>query len=119
MRVLLDGGKVAFEPAALGWHADRYDDRSFETHMYTYGLGLTAFLTSHLLDRRTRSAVIRRIPVGIGYLFRPAILPTSSSRLDDVPVPIRYSLANAAGRLAGPVALIRSRLAARRSERPR
>ena len=39
VRVLADGGLVAFEPAAIGWHADRFDDRAFSAHMYTYGHG--------------------------------------------------------------------------------
>ena len=30
IRVLLSGGQCVFEPAAIGWHADRYDDRSFK-----------------------------------------------------------------------------------------
>jgi glycosyltransferase involved in cell wall biosynthesis len=113
VRVLLDGGRVACEPAALGWHADRYDDRSFAAHMYTYGLGLGAFLTSHLLDRHTRWQLLRRVPFGAGHLGRPAILPDSPSALDGVPVRLVYRLANMAGRLAGPVAVLRSRRAIR------
>jgi GT2 family glycosyltransferase len=113
VRVLLDGGRIVFEPAALGWHADRYDDRSFVAHMYTYGLGLTAFLASHLLDRRTRWQLLRCAPFGAGYLLRPATLPRSGEQLDGVPVRMIYRLANLAGRLAGPIALLRSRWAAR------
>jgi hypothetical protein len=111
VRTLLDGHRVAFEPAALGWHADRYDDRRFEAHLYTYGLGLTAFLTSHLLDPRTRWQLLRRVPRGAGNALRPAILPPPPAWLDDVTGRPIHRLANIAGRLAGPVALLRSRRA--------
>jgi glycosyltransferase involved in cell wall biosynthesis len=117
IRVLLGGGTVAFEPAALGWHADRYDDRGFATHMFTYGLGLTAFLTAHLLDARTRGTLLRRVPRGAAYLARPAILPPSSARLDRVQMPVRYRLANIVGRLVGPIAYLRSWWEIRRTSR--
>lgn len=112
IRVLASGGRVAFEPAAIGWHADRYDDRPFHQHLYTYGLGLTAFLTKHLLDRRLRPAVLRRIPRGLPLLIR------GFAEQDEVlhraqPLPARLRLWHLAGRLAGPVAYLRSRSARR------
>ncbi|MDH4077225.1 MAG: glycosyltransferase [Acidimicrobiia bacterium] len=113
IRVLLDGGQCVYEPAAIGWHADRYDDRGFGTHMYTYGVGLTAFLASHLADRRTRWQVIRRAPFGARHLLTPDALPDSIARLDDVPMRFRYAAANMAGRFAGPILWVRSRRALR------
>ncbi len=113
VRVLLSNGHCVFEPAAIGWHADRYDDRSFTTHMYTYGVGLTAFLTSHLLDRRTFWQVIKRAPIGARYLVQPEVLPDSMARLEDVPVRLRYSVVNLIGRAVGPVDYLRSRWALR------
>lgn len=108
-RIALAGGAVAFEPAVLGWHADRYDDRTFSGHMYTYGLGLLAFLTAHLADRRTRSALMAKIPFGIRHLFTLSALDRSEDQLSHGPARARYRLANAAGRLAGPMAYVRSR----------
>ncbi len=114
VRALLDDGLVAFEPAALGWHADRYDDRTFTTHMFTYGVGLTAFLTSHLLSRETRWRLIKLAPFGALHLFKPAILPDGDDHFDDVALRKTYSLANVAGRFMGPIALARSRSATKR-----
>ena len=110
IRVLADGGLVAFEPAAIGWHADRFDDRPFSAHMYTYGVGLTAFLTKHLTDRRLRREVLRRIPAGLPTLLK------GFDRTDDVlrrelPIPVRYHLWHLLGRGMGPVAYLRSRWA--------
>lgn len=111
IRILLEGGQCVFEPAAIGWHADRYDDRSFETHMYTYGVGLTAFLASHLFDRRTRWHLLRRAPFGAKYLLAPEALPDSVARLDEVHKRFRYTALNMVGRLVGPVLWLRSRRA--------
>ncbi|MEM9563200.1 MAG: glycosyltransferase [Actinomycetota bacterium] len=113
IRILADGSLVAAEPAAIGWHADRFDDRPFDAHLYTYGLGLTAFLAKHLLEPDLRRGLIRRIPAGVptllkGFDQRDEIL----SR--EVPIPLRYHLWHLAGRAMGPVAYLRSRWAGRR-----
>jgi hypothetical protein len=119
IRILADGGLIAFEPAVLGWHADRYDDRSFSRHMYTYGLGLTAFLTKHLLHSDSRSAVLSRIPSGLPMLLK-AFGEPDEDLIDDVRIPLKYHLWHLAGRLAGPIAYLRSRRhdVADRSSRP-
>jgi glycosyltransferase involved in cell wall biosynthesis len=112
IRILADGGRIAFEPAVIGWHADRYDDRSFGRHMYTYGLGLTAFLAKHVLESETRRAVIGRIPKGFPMLLTAFAEPDEVLG-DAIPVPARYHLAHLAGRIVGPIAYLRSRWAAR------
>jgi glycosyltransferase involved in cell wall biosynthesis len=118
VRVLLDQQTCVYEPAAIGWHADRYDDRSFPAHMYAYGVGLTAFLAKHLFDRTTRWGVVKRMPFGARFLLAPEVLPDSASRLDEVPVRFVYLMANHLGRLAGPVLWWRSRLALGRRQAP-
>lgn len=111
VRVLAAGDLVAFEPAAIGWHADRYDDRPFSAHLYTYGLGLTAFLAKHLIDRRLRSGLLRRIPVGLPALVKGFDEPDEVLR-GEIPIPTRYHLWHLAGRVMGPVAYVRSRWSA-------
>ena len=108
IRILADGGLVAFEPGAIGWHADRYDDRPFNQHMYTYGLGLTAFLTKHLVDSRFRRAVISRIPKGFPLLLKAFVEPDESLS-GDVSIPMRYHLWQLAGRVAGPFVYLAAR----------
>ena len=113
IRLLAGGRSVAFEPAAIGWHADRFDDRPFSAHLYTYGLGLTAFLTKHLLDRRLRRGLIRRIPAGLPVLVKGFDEPDDVLRRE-LPIPLRFHLWHLAGRLMGPLAYVRSRWSAGR-----
>ncbi len=113
IRILRAGGFVAFEPAVIGWHADKYDGRPFGQHMYSYGLGLTAFLTKHLMERDTRSALLRRIPKGLPILLK-AFSERDRSISDQVAVPIKYHAWHLAGRAAGPVVYLWNR---RRSQR--
>ena len=128
IRILAAGHLVAFEPAAIGWHADRYDDRPFSRLMYTYGLGLTAFLTKHSLDRELRAGVLRRIIPGLPLLINGFDKPRSADDDDghgdprtdgddqrassplDPTIPVRYRLWHLLGRLAGPFAYLRSRM---------
>ena len=108
IRVLSSGGLVAYEPAVVGWHADAYDDRTFSKHMYTYGLGLTAFLTKHFMAKETRGAVTSRIRNGLPMLFT-AFLERDEVLGQDVSVPVKYHLWQLAGRIAGPFAYLASR----------
>lgn len=108
IRILAGGGLVAFEPAAIGWHADRYDDRPFSQHMYSYGLGLTAFLAKHLLDRRFRRQVIGRIPKGFPLLLKAFVEPDEALS-GDFSIPFKYHLWQLAGRIAGPFAYLAGR----------
>lgn len=113
IRILAAGGLIAFEPAAIGWHADRYDDRAFGRHMYAYGLGLTAFLAKHLSEGESRRAVIRRIPGGFPLMVN-AFGEPDQEMAGDIRIPARYQLCHLAGRVAGPVAYIRSRRSGKR-----
>lgn len=108
IRLLAANGVVAYEPAAIGWHADRYDDRAFTQHMYTYGLGLTAFLTKHVLDRRYRRQVLGRIPQGLPVLAK-GFDGRDRELLDSGSLPIKYYFWHLFGRIAGPFAYLRSR----------
>lgn len=108
IRLLAHDGLVAYEPAAIGWHADRYDDRAFTKHMYTYGLGLTAFLTKHVLDGRYRRHVLGRIPAGLPVLAK-GFDGRDRELLDSRSLPKKYYFWHFFGRLAGPFAYLRSR----------
>lgn len=127
IRAMLAGYDLAFEPAALGWHADDQTGKDFLSLMYTYGLGLTAFLTSHLLDPSTRGPFLARVPRGARALWPVwAGASVSSPAPVGVTAPISglealtatrvhpfHHAANVAGRLMGPVAAVRSRRHAR------
>ena len=113
IRILAAGGLIAFEPAVIGWHADRYDDRSFSRHMYTYGLGLTAFLAKHVIEKESRRNVLSRVPKGFPMLLK-AFGEPDAALSDAVPVPAKYHLAHLVGRVVGPFAYLSSRWAGRK-----
>ena len=63
INVLLDGGTLAFEPAALVRHAHRRTESEFMSQVFGYGVGLTAMYTALVVsDPRHLVAMLRRIP---------------------------------------------------------
>ena len=112
IRILSAGGLVAFEPAVIGWHADRYDDRTFGRHTYIYGLGLTAFLTKHLIEKESRRAVLARIPQGFPMLLKAYGEPDPFLS-ETIPVPLKYHFWHQLGRAVGPFAYLASRYSRR------
>ncbi|WP_340291794.1 glycosyltransferase, partial [Aquipuribacter hungaricus] len=64
---LLGGHALAYEPSALVWHHHRSTLPELRSQMYAYGTGLTAFLTKHVLDRRTRRHVLVRLLAGLRH----------------------------------------------------
>ena len=68
--MLLAGGAIMYEPAAVVWHHHRADMQSLLKQMFGYGTGLTAFLTKLLMQPSTRSQVLRP-GTGRGHQDRP------------------------------------------------
>jgi GT2 family glycosyltransferase len=113
VRVLQAGYALMYEPSALVWHAHRADLAALRRQLYAYGTGLSAFLTKHLLDGRTRRQVLSRIPHGLGRMGRvPAAtrrsLDCAEAGLDPKPLLLR----ELAGLAMGPLEYARSRRAA-------
>jgi len=67
VRTLLEGGLLAYEPAAIVWHFHRATMRDLRRQMFAYGAGLTAFATKHLMDPRTALQVLARVPRGVTH----------------------------------------------------
>jgi glycosyltransferase involved in cell wall biosynthesis/peptidoglycan/xylan/chitin deacetylase (PgdA/CDA1 family) len=115
VRVLLGGGAIAYEPAAVVWHHHRADEESLLRQMYGYGTGLTAYLTKLLLHRNTRSQVLRRVPAGVAKIAQ--IKRQTDARLAaSVAAPPGALRREFTGYLAGPWLYAAARRAARRSE---
>jgi GT2 family glycosyltransferase len=107
VRVITAGYALSYEPSALVWHEHRVDDASLRGQMYAYGLGLTAYLTKHLLTRRSRATLVRRIPDGV----RHAMTLVRRSR-EAESASLEHSGMTAVelrGMLAGPVSYMRAR----------
>ncbi|WP_433374052.1 glycosyltransferase [Actinoplanes sp. CA-142083] len=115
VRMLLDGGAIAYEPSAVVWHHHRADEASLLKQMYGYGTGLTAYLTKLLLDPSTRTQLLKRVPAGLLKIAQ--IRTQTNARLGDaVAAPAGAMRRELTGFLAGPLLYLRAR---RALERPR
>jgi GT2 family glycosyltransferase len=68
VRTILGGHEIAFEPAAIGWHHHRDELGQLRRQLFNYGVGLAAFATKYLSDRRTARDVLVRLPGGLRRL---------------------------------------------------
>ena len=64
VRTILGGHAIAYEPAAIGWHHHRDDLGQLRRQLFNYGVGLAAFATKYLSDRRTARDILVRLPGG-------------------------------------------------------
>jgi O-antigen biosynthesis protein len=79
LRVILDGGAIIYEPAAVVWHRHKRDPRALRQTMYAYGVGLSAVITKTLLSDLVASReLLRRLPGGIAYAVNPNSAKNSS-----------------------------------------
>ena len=106
LELLLGGGTVAFEPAALVRHSHRKSEREFMKQVFGYGTGLTAMYTALVVHHPAQIfAMLRRVPAGLKLLTRPAE-QRSPSRAPSYPG--RTLLRQILGMAYGPVAYARS-----------
>jgi glycosyltransferase involved in cell wall biosynthesis len=108
VRLIRAGHAISYEPSALVWHEHRVDDESLRAQMYAYGLGLTAYITKYLLGRRSRAALLRRVPDAfrhaLGLLGRSREAASRSALVDTGMTGVELR-----GMLAGPTAYLRAR----------
>ncbi len=112
LNLVLAGGTVAFEPAALVRHSHRSSESSFMKQVFGYGVGLTA-MYSALVVREPRRAVeiIERVPRALKILSTPRTERSASS----APSYPRHCYARQLlGMTYGPIAYLRSVIATRR-----
>lgn len=120
IRIILAGGAVAYEPAAVVWHHHRADHAGLMRQLYGYGTGLTAFLTKYLLQSSSRREVLRRIPVGLRrfvgiHAGTTQRLAQGRAKQATTGRPSGARRREALGLLAGPALYLRSRADARRT----
>jgi GT2 family glycosyltransferase len=84
VRTILAGYTIAYEPEAIVWHERRPELGQLRRQLFNYGVGLAAFATKYLSNRRTAWDVLARLPGGLRHLQgiarstgRPADLPRS------------------------------------------
>jgi hypothetical protein len=104
--VLLQGGTLAFEPAALVRHSHRRTEAEFMSQVFGYGVGLMAMYTALIVSEpRHLVEMLRRIPAGVRLLTRPA---QSRSPSLTPSYPRRARVRQLLGMAYGPLAYLRS-----------
>jgi GT2 family glycosyltransferase len=112
--VVESGHKLVYEPGAIVWHDYRRDYASLARHFFSYGVGLTAFLTRAIFERPRRLLTLTRLlPLGIAHMLRIRSPNTIGG------VPRRFVYREWVGMLLGPVAYLVSRRRERAQSRRR
>jgi glycosyltransferase involved in cell wall biosynthesis len=110
-QVLLAGGTIVYQPAAVTHHYHRRDFAGLHKQMVGYGTGLTAAYTGLLLARPGLLwSLIRLAPTALRDLTGSDSLRVSTLKAD---FPRELLTANRRGMMAGPGAYLRGRRAAR------
>jgi len=112
-RILRAGQTVVYEPAAYVWHSHRSDLAGLRRQVYDYSKGHVAYhLTTLVRDGDLRALLHLAIRLPRGHLWR---IRRRLSGRDSYP--LRLSLVEICGHLAGPWALWRSYCRVRRDGR--
>ena len=113
--LLCGGGTVVYQPTAVTRHFHRRSVEELRTQMLGYGVGLTAFYLSLVLDHpRCVPALIKLLPKAYRDMFGREGLQSSGLPPD---FPADLLRVKRRGMFIGPMSYLRARLAAGRSER--
>ena len=108
LALVLDGHRIAYEPAAMVRHEHRlrFDDLYWQ--VFTYSAGFTALLTKWAIgDRRARADLAGRVPRLLPAALLHAHRGDPGDGCDDYPPQLRWL--ERAGYVYGPAAYARSR----------
>jgi glycosyltransferase involved in cell wall biosynthesis len=114
-QTVMQGHTIVYEPAALLYHPHHRDYAGLRKQMYSYGMGLTAYLTKSVVDQpMLLFDLIKKTPYGIFFIFSSRS-PKNDHKSTSYPKELtRFEWL---GMLYGPLAYVRSRWALRRSRR--
>ena len=113
--LLCSGGTVVYQPTAVTRHFHRRSVEELRTQMLGYGVGLTAFYLSLVLDHpRCVPALIKLLPKAYRDMFGREGLQSSGLPSD---FPADLLRAKRRGMFIGPMSYLRARAAATRSKR--
>jgi GT2 family glycosyltransferase len=114
VRVLLRGYAIAYTPRAIVWHHHRATAAELRKQMFSWGVGLGAFVLAHLSRRDTRRLVIRRVGSGFGQLVRTVRIETGKPKdVSDADAPRGLMLVELLGMVLSPYYYLKSRRQAR------
>jgi GT2 family glycosyltransferase len=106
LRLMLAGHTLIYEPSALVWHRHRASLSELRHQLFQYGKGLSAVMTKQLVGGPRRTELMRRLPIGFGYLLSPRSGKNSRRQAD---YPRHLAALELLGMAAGPLAYLKSR----------
>jgi glycosyltransferase involved in cell wall biosynthesis len=110
--IIASGYSLVYEPAAIVHHRHYREYEALQRQMFSYGAGLTAFLTQAVMTRpRMLPQMLRNVPRGVRYALS-ATSPKNARKHDDYPRAL--TLIEWRGMAYGPLAYLRGRVQARR-----
>lgn len=110
-QVITRGHKLVYTPAALLYHLHRRDYSGLRKQIYSYGVGLTAYLMKSTLDNpRLLFDLFTKAPYGLYFALSPR---SPQNSMKSTPYPKDLTVLELKGMLYGPVAYMRSRRAVR------
>jgi cellulose synthase/poly-beta-1,6-N-acetylglucosamine synthase-like glycosyltransferase len=105
-RILNDGFRIVYEPAAVNWHCHRRSREELRQALYGYGVGIYAFWTKQLLFERKLYTLV----VAWRWFWQHHLKNLARSILGHPGrMPLDLVLAEIRGCLAGPMAYLQSR----------
>ncbi len=114
VRVLLCGYALSYTPRAIVWHHHRATAAELRRQMFSWGVGLGAFVLAHLSRPDTRRLVIRRIGSGFKQLAHTVRSETAKpADAAEVDAPRGLMLVELLGMLLSPYYYLKSRRQAR------
>lgn len=112
-QVVTRGYTLVYTPAALLYHLHRRDYAGLHKQIYTYGVGLTAYLMKSVLDNpRLLFDLITKIPYGLYFTLNTR---SPKNRKKSIYYPKELTRVELKGMLYGPLAYLRSRRAIRKT----
>jgi GT2 family glycosyltransferase len=108
LNILLAGGTLVYEPAAIVHHTHRADFDSLSEQLYGYGTGMSAMVVKHVLsDPRTALQVLRRLPAGLRHLLDPSSVKNAGKGAD---FPEELTRVELKGYVRGPLLYLRTKV---------
>jgi hypothetical protein len=107
LRTIVEGHRIVYEPAALVHHRHRTDYDALQRQIYSYGVGLTAYLLKTLVSHpRLAVDFATKLPRGLRFALDPGSAKNERKRND---YPKELTRLELRGMLYGPIAYARSR----------
>lgn len=109
LRSILSDQQIVYNPAAIVWHTHRREFEGLSKQIYSYGVGLTAYLLKTLLYRPDlRADFAKRVPKGVVFALSSSSEKNERKQAD---YPKELTRLELRGMLYGPLAYWRSRRA--------